>query len=60
MAPAPSDPLSRIDVALARIEAVAARPPAARADAERLERLRAKTQAALAELDAVIARTKAR
>ncbi|UVO53144.1 hypothetical protein [Sphingomonas sp. SUN039] len=50
--------LSRIDSALARIEraAAAAPPVAANTGDGRYERLRERTQAALAELDTVIAR----
>ncbi len=50
--------LSRIDSALGRIEraAVAASSVASVADDPRYDRLRERTQAALAELDTVIAR----
>lgn len=56
------DSLSRIDRALKRIEAVAARPrPAAMSDADsRYDALRTRTQAALASLESVIAQVGAR
>ncbi len=47
--------LARIELALARIEAVAARPRVANDDS-RYQALRTRTQAALASLETVIAR----
>lgn len=50
-----SSALTRINRALSRIEVATARPMAPAVDG-RYERLRARTQAALAQLDTVIAR----